>query len=67
MKTRWISIDQLPTESMKVKWLCEDGKEDIGYYYADRKSFAGFDLVSTKPITHWAPLPESPMFNQQTK
>jgi hypothetical protein len=52
----WISVKQLPTESMKVKWLCEDGVEDIGFYYIEQNEFAGFDLRSKKSITHWKPL-----------
>lgn len=54
----WIPVDQLPTKSMKVKWLCEDGKEDYGFYYSEQKKFATWDLISTKPITHWMPFDE---------
>jgi len=52
----WISVEQLPTGSMKVKWLCEDGVEDVGFYYSEQKEFASWDLLSEKPITHWKPL-----------
>ena len=52
----WIPVEQLPTKSMKVKWLCEDDIEDVGYYYSEQKEFASTDLRSTKPITHWKPL-----------
>ena len=33
----WIPVEQLPTGSMKVKWLCEDGVEDVGFYYSEQK------------------------------
>jgi hypothetical protein len=52
----WIPIEQLPTGSMKVKWLCEDGVEDVGFYYSEQKEFASLNLFSEKPITHWKPL-----------
>lgn len=52
----WIPVEQLPTGSMKVKWLCEDGVEDVGFYYSEQKEFASWDLCSKKPITHWKPL-----------
>lgn len=51
----WIPVEQLPTCSMKVKWLCEDGVEDVGFYYSEQKEFASWDLCSEKPITHWKP------------
>ena len=51
----WIVVEQLPTASMKVKWLCEDGVEDVGFYYHQQKEFASWDLCSEKPITHWKP------------
>lgn len=51
----WISIKNPPTESMKVRWICKDGNEDLGYYYSDTKSFASFDLSSKETITHWKP------------
>jgi len=41
---------------MKVKWLCEDGIEDVGFYYSEQKEFASWDLCSENPITHWKPL-----------
>ena len=56
LATDWIPICQLPTISMKVKWLCEDGDEDVGFYYSEQKEFAGWDLCSEKSITHWKPL-----------
>ena len=49
----WNPVEQLPTCSMKVKWLCEDGVEDVGFYYSEQKEFASWDLCSKKPITHW--------------
>jgi len=52
----WIPVEQLPTGSMKVKWLCEDGVEDVGFYYSEQKEFASWNLCSEKPITHWKPL-----------
>lgn len=52
---KWISVEHLPEESMKVKWITEDGKEDIGFYFAEKKEFGSWDLSSEKPITHWAP------------
>jgi len=51
----FIPVEQLPTASMKVKWLCEDGVEDVGFYYHQQKEFASWDLCSEKPITHWKP------------
>jgi hypothetical protein len=56
----WIPVEQLPTGSMKVKWLCEDGVEDVGFYYSEQKEFASWDLCSQKPITHWKPLEDVP-------
>jgi hypothetical protein len=53
----WIPVKKLPNENMKVKWLCEDGVEDVGFYYREQKEFASWDLCSEKPITHWKPLP----------
>lgn len=52
----WIPVEQLPTRSMKVKWHCEDGVEDVGFYYSEQKEFASWDLCSSKAITHWKPL-----------
>lgn len=52
----WISIDTPPTKSMKVEWLYEDGKTDVGYYYSDSDTFASNDLNSNSAITHWKPL-----------
>ena len=52
----WIPVEQLPTASMKVKWLEDDGVEDVGFYYHPQKEFASWDLRSEKPITHWKPL-----------
>jgi len=52
----WIPVDQLPIGSMKIKWLCEDGVEDVGFYYSEQEEFASWDLCSEKPITHWKPL-----------
>ena len=40
---------------MKVRWICKDGNEDLGYYYADTKTFGSFDLSSEERITHWKP------------
>ena len=51
----WISIKKPPIESMKVRWICKDGNEDLGYYYADTKTFGSFDLSSEERITHWKP------------
>ena len=51
----FIPVEQLPTASMGVKWICEDGVEDVGFYYHPQKEFAGWDLCSEKPITHWKP------------
>ena len=53
--TDWISIEQLPNVSMKVYWLCEDGKQDCGYYSQKIKEFMTNDPISEKPITHWKP------------
>ena len=53
--SEWISVNKLPDSSMKVRWICEDGVEDIGFYFSEQKVFAGFDLSSSKPITHWKP------------
>jgi len=33
----WITIEQLPTHDMIVKWLCDDGIEDVGFYYSEHK------------------------------
>ena len=52
----WIPVEQLPTASMEVKWLCENDVEDVGFYYHPQKEFASWDLLSEKPITHWKPL-----------
>jgi hypothetical protein len=55
----WVDVDdKLPEKSMKVQWLCEDGKIDYGFYYHESKQFATWDLISEKPITHWMPFPE---------
>lgn len=51
----WISIEQLPKESMKVTWLCDDGKEDHGFYFSENQEFGTWDMISTKQITHWKP------------
>lgn len=51
----WIPVEKLPTCNMKVKWLCENGVEDVGFYYSEQKVFASFDLCSENPITHWKP------------
>ena len=56
----WIPVEQLPTGSMKVKWLYKDGVEDVGFYYSEKKEFASWDLPSEKPITHWKPLENVP-------
>lgn len=48
----WISIeDKLPTKSQKVKWLMENGKEDIGWY--NGTDFCTIDAKSISAITHW--------------
>ena len=50
----WIKVeDKLPDRNMKVKWICEDGIEDIGFYYFDTKIFASVDLLSLKPVISW--------------
>jgi len=55
----WIPVEQLPNGNMKVKWLCEDGVEDVGFYYSEQNEFASWDLCSEKPITHWKPLDDA--------
>lgn len=50
-----IPVAQLPPCSMKVKWLCEDGVEDVGFYNEEQNYFAGWDLLSQSRITHWKP------------
>lgn len=48
----WISIkDKLPTKSQKVKWLMENGKEDIGWY--NGTDFCTIDPKGIDRITHW--------------
>lgn len=50
----WISVnDALPARDMKVKWLCEDGKEDFGFFYTRDNEFRTWDLLTESPITHW--------------
>jgi len=60
----WIPISQLPEESQMVKWLCEDGVEDWGFYNAKTQQFCTNDMRSEAPITHWKPLFE-PKTNDQ--
>ena len=55
-KQNWIPVNELPSQSMKVRWLCDDGTEDIGFFYHDKGVFGTFDPLSEKPITHWKPL-----------
>lgn len=43
---------------MKVKWLCVDGKKDVGWYDSKKNEFLTFDPVTISDITHWVPLPE---------
>lgn len=53
----WINInDRLPDDDMKVEWLCEDGKVDVGFYFKKTSEFKTWDLISKQPITHWKPL-----------
>ena len=56
MDNSWIPITTLPAKSMKVKWICSDGVQDIGFYYSDKEQFASWDLCTEAPITHWKPL-----------
>lgn len=54
----WIDVkDELPESSMIVRWLCEDGKEDIGVYFFESKVFGTIDLTTCEPITHWQKFP----------
>lgn len=55
LASAWIPVEKLPARSMRVEWLCEDGIQDVGFYYSERKEFASLDLRSEKPITHWKP------------
>ena len=53
----WTDITiEMPKESMRVKWLCDDGIEDVGFYNHDIKEFVTIDPKSENPITHWIPL-----------
>ena len=61
MMTEWISVETLPDENMKVRWLCSDGKEDIGFFYKDTGTFGTIDAKSYNPITHWQPLLTPPI------
>lgn len=54
----WIPVEQLPDRTMLVKWLCEDGVEDIGIYYHERREFATWDKRSDKPIILYKPNPQ---------
>ena len=56
----WNTVDNLPEKTMKVRWLCADGVEDIGIYFHDTGNFAGWDLSSLEEITHWIPLSDIP-------
>lgn len=51
----WITVDELPTESMKVRWICDDGIEDIGFYDHETKQFSSIDMRSENPILYWKP------------
>ena len=51
----WITVDELPTESMKVRWICDDGIEDIGLYDHTTKQFSTIDMNSENPILYWKP------------
>jgi hypothetical protein len=55
IENEWIPIEQLPSESMKVSWICEDGMEDYGFYNSEFEQFVTYDPLSEKPITHWKP------------
>ena len=53
----YIEIEQLPTRSMKVEWICEDGVKDVGFYFKEHEKFGTlWDVKSQQPITHWRPL-----------
>jgi len=51
----WISVeDRLPKEMQNVRWLCNNGIEDIGWFY--HGNFQTFDARTLEAITHWMPL-----------
>ncbi len=53
-KSKWVDVNlALPAKNMKVKWICEDGKEDVGFYNKERESFETIDPRSDNKITHW--------------
>lgn len=54
-KENWIPVDTPPYKSMKVKWLYDDGIEDVGFYNASIKCFGSIDLRSQNKITYWMP------------
>lgn len=53
MKSDWIPVETPPPYSCKVKWLHENGFEDIGFFYAEVQQFATFDPNSNFTITHY--------------
>jgi hypothetical protein len=46
----------LPAKTMAVKWICEDGIEDCGFFDFNDKEFVTFDSMSVAPIISWKPL-----------
>jgi hypothetical protein len=57
---QWIPIDAPPVVSMKVKWMCEDGVEDSGFYNHEKNEFWTIDPCSISKIIYWMPYPEIP-------
>lgn len=51
----WTDINVLSDKDMKVKWKCEDGKIDVGFYHSKTGDFATIDPLTFSPITHWKP------------
>lgn len=52
-----------PATSMKVRWKCVNGHEDVGYYDAATQEFYTIDPYCLEEIAEWRPLhpPENQM------
>jgi len=57
-KPRWISVDEkVPDTCANVAIITSIGEPTIAWYYTERRTWMG----TSGRITHWMPLPESPM------
>lgn len=63
-KPHWISVEELPKDGIRVATITKTGIQDVRYRY-NGKWFSNFGN-EYNDVTHWFPLPESPVLSNSS-